>query len=172
MCKLPVRNLSEGKHHQAFELQDDFGVEHGIEDISDLQLSVNAFFEKRKQVITGYIEIDGAGKMQCDRCLELCDVEFESDADFAIKIGVAEDDVDSLDTVYHVSEEDEFCDITDFVVDEIKLAIPFKRTHQKDEEGNYLCDNDIASLIDKYEVKNDEKPSDPRWDGLKNIKFN
>lgn len=169
---LPVKNLPEGKHHQAFELKSDFFSGTLLQEISALEATVNVFYERSGQVFTGYIEFDAHGQIECDRCLELCDIEFEGDGDFVIKIEKVRAETDRDEAVFVVGEEDEYCDLSFFMIEEISLAVPLKRSHGTDEEGNPLCDNDLARLVKKYEVNDSTPSADPRWDGLKNIKFN
>jgi len=171
-CQLPVRNLPEGKHHEAFELESDFFSGTFLEGIAELHVALNVFFERSDNIINGYIEFEALGRIECDRCLELCDIDFENDADFIIKIGDTVKDVREEDSVFFVKDDDEFFDMTDFIIAEVMLSLPTKCSHGFDENGKSLCDNEVARLLKKYEVNESEPPPDPRWNGLKNIKFN
>jgi uncharacterized metal-binding protein YceD (DUF177 family) len=170
-CILPIYTIQDGKHHLCFNLNEEFFVQHPIDEIQSLTVSANVFFERRGTLIKGYVELEGKGQMECDICLDLCDVAFESEADFSIFIGGTRTETDTLDTEYYVEAEADNCDITDLVLDSIVLGLPTKRDHGTDKSGKYLCNNDVADLVGKYIVKNDEN-TDPRWDGLMNLKFN
>lgn len=170
-CILPIFTIADGKHHLCFTLKDDFFVQNPVDEIQSLSVVANVFFERRGSLIKGFVELDGQGKMECDICLELCDVVFETEADFSIFVGSVRVENDSLDTEYYVALDAENCDITDLILDTIVLGLPSKRDHGVDKSGKYLCNNDVANLVGKYIVKNDEN-TDPRWDGLMNIKFN
>lgn len=168
---LPIASLEDGKHTVCFSIGDLFIEENPIAEIEKLQVSVNVFLERRGSVIKGIVELEGKCLTQCDRCLDLCEIEIKNESDFTIVVGGNYSTEDALETVYRVPIESEECNITDLVFDTIVLGLPAKRDHGEDAQGQSLCNNEVSSLVNKYLVKDDEN-TDPRWDGLMNIKFN
>ncbi len=168
---LPIASLEDGKHTICFSIGDLFIEANPIAEIEKLQVSVNVFLERRGSLIKGIVDLSGSCLMQCDRCLDLCEVVIKNESDFTIVVGGDYTTDDALESVYRVSFDSEECNITDLVFDTIVLGLPAKRDHGEDAQGQSLCNNEVSSLVNKYLVKND-KNTDPRWDGLTNIKFN
>jgi uncharacterized metal-binding protein YceD (DUF177 family) len=60
-------------------------------------------------------------------------------------------------------------DLQQHLYEFIMLALPIKRVHPNDEEGNSTCDPVMLKKLDELIV--DEEPgTDPRWDELKKLK--
>tara|TARA_B100000579_G_C22462713_1_gene679682 strand:+ start:108 stop:329 length:222 start_codon:yes stop_codon:yes gene_type:complete len=51
----------------------------------------------------------------------------------------------------------------------IIVSVPKKRVHPIDKKGNNTCNQEMVALVKKY-TESQKMSSDPRWEGLKNLK--
>ena len=50
----------------------------------------------------------------------------------------------------------------------IQLALPIKRVHTDDSEGNSTCDPEMLKKLNEFIVE-EENNTDPRWDELRKL---
>ncbi len=103
--------------------------------------------------------------LPCDRCLEPMQQPVEGESMLKVKLGEALEDDGDLITI---PEEDGTLSLDWNIYEMIALLIPLRHVHADGE-----CKGEIGSALGKYmpsdEEQEAEKPSDPRWDALKEI---
>jgi uncharacterized protein len=117
-------------------------------------------------------KISGTVKVNCDLCTAEFDLPIEGDYKLIIKVGGSDTGNEDDDIITVAANEHEL-DLAQYIYEYIVLSLPIKRVHPLDKDGNSTCDKEMLEKVKNYLIdqEKDEK-SDPRWDGLKNIKLN
>ena len=163
---IPYKGLSIGKHDYQFHAQDSFFAALESESIAGGDLKVSLVLDKQSRLMIATLHLEGTIKLACDRCLELFDFPVFVDYEQIYKYGnspeINEDDI-------HFLDQNEYqLDVSQLILENILLEIPIKRVHKEDNDGNPTCNPKQIKLIQSYGKK---KQIDPRWDALKNLKF-
>ena len=158
--------MSEGQHEYKFHVQDTFFDAMESEDVhhADVQVKLNLDKESRMMILD--FNIRGSLRLTCDRCLEDFDFPLNIDHQLIVKYGKDEgkDDGD----IFYLGDDDYQLDVSSMIYENILLAIPIKKVHPDDENGNSTCNPEQLALLENYSK---QKTNDSRWDALKNIKF-
>ncbi len=154
--------LKEGQHYFDFELNDDFFSQINYAEIERGGLKVEIEMLKHQNMLELMLEIDGTVDIPCDRCLEEMKLPIEAREKVVVKFGEEED----LEGEVIVLKDSAFeMDVSHLMYEQIMLNIPLKRVHPEDE-----CDPEVLKRLSTE--KQDVEDSDPRWEALKELKFN
>ena len=165
-CTIPLIGLKEGYHTFEFEIGDEFFEKFEESEIKEGSLIAYIEIEKRSSHSDVLIKISGSVRVSCDRCLEMFLYPIECENKLLVKFGVKWDDNDP-DIITVPADEHEL-NIKQYLYEFIYLALPIKRTHSEDKNGNNICNPDMIKVL-KQHIVNEEKVSDPRWDELKKL---
>jgi uncharacterized protein len=161
-----LSGLKEGRHEIDFEIDDKFFESFEESEIKEGSLFANVALEKRSSHADLLIRISGRVKVCCDRCLEMFFYPVECEnrllAKFGKKIEDDDPDIISLPSVEHE------LDLKQLFYEYIYLALPIKRVHPDDENGNSTCDPEMLKRLKELIVE-EENDNDPRWDELKKL---
>lgn len=163
---IPFKGLSIGKHEYEFHVQDSFFTAIESKSVERGDLHVNLLLDKDSRLITTDIDIKGNLSLICDRCLEYFDFPIELSYTQIYKFGDAPDD--QVDDILYLPEKEYHIDVSRLIYENILLQIPIRKVHPDDEDGESTCNPDQLELLNNYTKKT---KADPRWDVLKNIKF-
>jgi len=163
---IPFKGLSIGKHDFQFHVRDKFFVDYKSEIVSKGDLVVDFILDKQSRLMTSEMFIKGSVRLICDRCLEEFYFQIDVKYDQIFKFGSAPD-IQNDDIIY-LSDKDYQIDVGELILENILLEIPIKKIHPNDKDGKPTCNPRQLELINKYAK---HKQVDPRWDALKNIKF-
>lgn len=163
---IPFKGLSIGKHEYQFHVQDSFFAALESEIIERGNLKANLVIDKQSRLMTANINIQGSIKLICDRCLDLFDFPISVKYEQIYKYGNSPDQQE--DDIVYLDENEYQLDISQLIIENIILEIPIKRVHADDGDSNPTCNTAQLEMIDKHSKK---KETDPRWDALKNLKF-
>ena len=166
---IPISGLKEGCHSYDFEIGKRFFDLFEESEISDGELKASVEAEKRRSHIDVIIRINGTVRISCDRCLGIFSLPLSSENRLVVKSGNAKDENDP-DIISLAADENEL-DLTWYFYENILLALPIKRLHPEDENGNSTCDPEMINRLNEH-IKNDDIGTDPRWDELKRIMNN
>lgn len=164
---IPFEGLKVGKHPYDFDITETFfeDLEYSLIDRGSIHVSME--LEKKEQMMTAAIHMDGFVWSECDLCTESLKVPVHIDHHVVFKFGETESDDEDL---IMVNPSDFELDMAPVFYELITVHLPNKTTH---EEGE--CNEDMLDLLDKYsgieEESEDEEDDDidPRWDALKNL---
>ncbi len=163
---IPYKGLSMGKHEYQFHVQDSFFKALKSESVEKGDLKVNLIIDKDSRLLIAHIFIKGTVKLVCDRCLDLFDFPIDVDYEQIYKYGDAPDQ--NIDDILYLPSNEYQLDVSKLILENILLQIPIRKVHPYDADGNPTCNMKQLELIDNYTKKH---KTDPRWDVLKNIKF-
>lgn len=166
---LPLSGLKEGRRTYTFEIGKGFFELFDGSEIKEGELKSVVELEKRSSHIDLRFRITGKVRISCDRCLELFMHPVESENRLLIKLGKTWDENDP-DIITIPFDEHEL-DIKQYLYEFIHLALPIKRIHPDDENGNSGCDREMIKKINEH-IVNSQNETDPRWDELKKLMNN
>ena len=163
---IAFKGLSQGKHLFEFEVDDKFFAEFEDGLVDSGQVNIRLTIEKQSSLMIFWFDIHGTVNVQCDRCLEMYDQKIESLNRIFVKFGEKEY-VDGDDVIW-VSTNDYQLNVAQLIYEFTGLAIPIKRIHPDDENGNSTCDPEMIKKLSKYIIK-EEEPKTSVWNDLKKL---
>jgi uncharacterized protein len=163
---IAFKGLSQGKHIFDFEVDDKFFNEFDGSVVEEGKVNVRLTIEKQSSLMIFWFDIQGTVKVQCDRCLEMYDQNIKSQDRIFVKFGEKEF-LDGDDVIW-VSTNDYQLNVAQLIYEFIGLAIPIKKIHPEDEEGNSACDPEMIEKLRKYVITEDEVKTTV-WNDLKKL---
>lgn len=163
---IPFRGLSIGIHDFNWEIDNKFFEIVENSEIGDSNIKVELKLEKQERMLVLNFFIEGNVVVQCDRCLD--ELSQQIDLKEALYIKFGSEKKEESEDVLIIPESDYQVDVSWFINEYITLSLPLKRVHPVDNNGNSLCNKKVLRKIDELKVK---KEIDPRWEKLKNLKF-
>lgn len=176
---IPFIGLKDGSHEFSFRVNDAFFEEFPDSEIKKADIRINAEMIKRPHMLSFDVRMEGQASLPCDRCGNDYREDIRGNWQLVISLNADafndEDDLISLPAGAH-----EF-DLAQYIYEYVNLLLPSRRVcgdPPDPKRGN--CDPDIIAQLEKLapgtetdtESPAAEDPeSDPRWDALKNIKF-
>ena len=163
---IAFRGLSQGKHIFEYEIDGTFFSEFEGSVVDEGNVNVRLVLEKQSTLLILNFDFEGQVKVQCDRCLEMYDQAIKGSNQVFVKFGDKE--FEDGDDVIWVSAKDNQLNVAQLIYEFICLAVPIKRIHAEDENGNSTCNPEMIEKLDKYIVKNEGK-NNPAWNDLKKL---
>jgi uncharacterized metal-binding protein YceD (DUF177 family) len=113
-----------------------------------------------------WFDLKGTVRVQCDRCLEMYDQPIKSKERIFVRLG--EKEFTDGDDLIWVSTNDYQLNVSQLIYEFICLAIPIKKVHPDDEDGNTTCDPEMIGKLNKYIIREGEL-NNPAWDDLRKL---
>ena len=168
---ISISGLKEGQHTFDFEIGNEFFEEFEESEIKEGSLKAYIEMEKRSSHLTLLVRISGTVIICCDRCLEMFARPLQCENRLLVKPGksISDDDPD----IISLSSDENELDLRQNFYEYIHLALPIKRVHPDDKNGNSTCNPEMLKKLKELLVdEEDEKHIDPRWDDLKKLMNN
>jgi len=163
---IAFKGLSQGKHIFDFEVDGKFFAEFDGGIVDEGKVDVRLTVEKQSSLMIFWFDLQGTVVVQCDRCLEMYNQPIKSKDRIFVKFG--EKDFVEGDDVIWVSTNDYQLNVAQLIYEFIGLAIPIKKIHPDDENGNSTCDPEMIKKLEKYILREgDENVS--VWNDLKRL---
>ena len=162
-----------------FDLKINENLFYEYENTDILRAIVNCKTEiiKKEMSITVNFLFTGTVVTECDRCLDDLELPVSSEEVLIVEFGTQISDLAEADYRITILETDTKLDLSKHLYDYIMISLPIKRVHSSDKKGKSLCNPEMIANLNKYlsnkeeeEEQDNEVPSDPRWNALKNIK--
>jgi uncharacterized metal-binding protein YceD (DUF177 family) len=163
---IAFKGLALGKHVFEFVVDDKFFQEFDGSIVDHGLVNVKVTLEKQSSLMTFWFDIQGKVTVQCDRCLEMYDQPIESHERVFVRLGEREN-IEGDDLIW-VSTNDYQWNVAQLMYEFIGLAIPIKKVHPLDENGNSTCDPEMIEKLNKYIVR-DEDNNNPVWKDLRKL---
>jgi uncharacterized protein len=164
-------SLPKGIHEFVFEVDDSFFEQFENSIVQKAKADVLVTVDKTDTMLLLDFTIEGTAMLPCDRCLEELTIDIEGYNELIVKFGENEEE-ESEDVIVLPVKAHEM-DVSQFIYEYISMLIPIRNVHPDDENGNSTCDPEALKELEKYKVHEEEqKPTDPRWEALKNINPN
>ncbi len=165
MLKFFLSRIKEG--HSEYEDQTTPAELDLLEEGFSLPIDISYAVDKVGEEIFVKTRLRTSVELTCDRCLEnytlALDEIISAVMTFDDKLAAGEDE-----DIYLITKATREVDITEAVRETLLLAIPYKKLCREDCKG--LCPRCGANL-NVSPCTCDLKPADPRWEMLRNIKF-
>ena len=166
--------LSLGEHKYDFEVTDKFFEHLEFSEIKEANITVKLNLLKQSQMMVLQFEIGGTVRSLCDLCASEFDLPISGDHKLVVKVG-GSDTGNEDDDIITVAANEHQLDLSTYLYEYITLSLPIKRVHPPDEEENSTCDPETLDKLESFiiaEEPEEEEKTDPRWNGLKDIKLN
>lgn len=169
LFSVPIGGLKEGHHTFDFEISGGFFDLFDESEIKEGNLQAIIGIEKGGSHIDMDIRISGSVRICCDRCLEMFNHTVECDNRLLIEFGTVRDESDPEILILPRDEYD--LDLKQYFYEFIYLALPIRRMHPDDENGNSTCDPVMLKKLKEHLI-DEEVKNDPRWDELRKLMNN
>jgi len=163
---IPLSGLKEGRHAVDFEIGKEFFEQFEESEVKEGCLIANIEIDKKSSHSDLVIRISGSVRICCDRCLEMFFQPVDCVNRLLIKFGKSMEDSDP--DILSVPADENELDLKQHIYEFIHLALPIKRVHPDDKNGNSTCDPVMLKKLEKLIVE-EEIENDPRWDELKKL---
>jgi uncharacterized metal-binding protein YceD (DUF177 family) len=170
---IQFKGLSEGSHTFEFNIDSTFFGYYNYSDIQEGDLVAGITLVKRSGHMELTVSIKGKVMVTCDRCLEDFSLQTEFNGKMFVKFSdVMENEQD--DEIIVLSTNESELNLGHYLYESICLSLPYRKVHPgklNDEDG---CNLEMINKLEQHIVTREaeNKETDPRWDRLKNIKFN
>lgn len=161
---IPFIGLSTGNHQFEFEIDDAFFVCFENSDVRQAHVKISLDLDKQERMMVLQFRLNGAIRVTCDRCLEEFDFPVNSNELYFVKFG--HEHKEEEDNVLVITENETHLDISQLLYDYLMLSLPYRIVHPEGEDGNSGCDPGALERIERLSA---DKPTDPRWDALKDL---
>lgn len=159
--------LPEGEHHFSFEVDKALFEAFGAAEYQEVGVHVEVRLTKAATHLRLDFDLKGSVKVVCDRCLGLLDLPVAASAQLVVKFGEQSSDVSDVDEVLWLAYDEHTLALEQHLYDYISLSLPVRRVHDDLPFGQSACSEEMLNLLDRFTPQN-EAPTDPRWDALKN----
>jgi len=163
---IPISGLKEGRHLIDFEIGKEFFEQFEDSEVKEGSLIANIEMDKRSSHMDLLIRITGNIRICCDRCLEMYLQPVSCENRLIVKFGKSMEDDDPDIISVPIGEHE--LDLSQQLFEFIYLALPIKRIHPNDSNGNYTCDPEMLEKLSEHIVEEGNN-NDPRWDDLKKL---
>jgi len=164
-----ISGLVEGDHDFAFELDQKFFALFEHSEIEEGNVMAKVLLEKKTGLFALHFTLTGEVEVICDRCLDSYSAPISSLQTVFVKTGSTPGEIE--DDVLMIGRDDHEIDVGSYMYEFIILALPYKRIHPSDKDGNSLCNPEMLKRLDAHSIieSKEEEKTDPRWDVLKGI---
>lgn len=154
--------LSIGEYEFDFEVDNTLFEEYENEDILGADVSLNVLLKKEERMMSFDFSFEGVLNVLCDRCLDPLNIDVRVVNTLFVKFG--EENKEEDDDVIIISNKENKIDLSQYIYEYILMQKPMRCVHKEGE-----CNKDMLDWIDK--IENNKESIDPRWESLKDIKF-
>ena len=167
-----IVGLSNKEHQFKYEFGSEFFRKYGTDLLSEGSFRVDVLLNKHETFIEVDFKVNGVSRLICDRSLEPFDYPIETENKIVFKYGEAYQEM--TDEIIVIPRDAASLELGQYIYEFISLAIPLKKLHPRfqdevDEmegaEGKIVYSSETAE-----EKKDEEEPTDPRWNILKKLK--
>lgn len=171
---IPFSSLKDGSHDFKFQVNDSFFEAFPFSEIKKGSVQVDVNMVKSFHIMTLNIKMKGEVELVCDRCVSDYRQPVEGERVLVVHLNAEsfedEDDLISLPESVHA------LDLSQYLYEYISLLVPSRRVCGGNPEGSNECDPEVIKKLEELRAGSDSdeeqnKDSDPRWDLLKNLKF-
>ena len=168
---IPFKGLKEGGYSFEFNIDSEFFERFEESEINEGKLSAIVEVNKRTTHLDLLINISGTVMVSCDRCLEIFSYPINCKNRLIVKF---EEDISNDDTdVIYLSVDEYELDLRQHFYEFIYLALPIRRVHLPDENGETGCSPEMIKKLNKLLIAEEKQNSiDPRWGELKKLMNN
>jgi uncharacterized metal-binding protein YceD (DUF177 family) len=168
---IPFKNLDQGKvYSYDFKVDQRFFEEFPYSELHNADVDVHVDLVVNPDSLKLDFHLQGQVEVTCDVCLG----KFMHPIDYKTVLIVRFADFTTewfdYDDQIFLSRYESRINIAKHIYDFINLALPIRKVHPLDENGNPTCDPEMLKRLEELSPsKHDEQDIDPRWEQLKNL---
>ena len=159
--------LSLGKHEYEYNLTDKFFEDLDYSEIKKGDVRIDVRLNKQSSMLILDFIVRGDVTVPCDRCGDDCSIKIKGEYQLFVKLGGTTDDAVEEDLIT-LSANDGELDISHHLYEYAILSLPAKRVHENVSD----CNQEVINKLKEVESAEQKHAGDPRWEVLKNLKFN
>lgn len=163
---IPLIGLKLGDHSYDFKVDGTFFKEFDNTELEDGKLQLDLTLTKRSNLMELKFQVNGIVNSLCDKCGGDLDLPLDYQDMRIIKF--SHEDFNNTDDVLILGNDEHEIDISHMVYETIALALPTRRVHDKEINGQ-VCDEDALLRVEEYLEQNEEEDVDTRWSALKDL---
>jgi len=163
---ISYKSIEYGEHRFSYKVGNSFFEVYNNTDVKGANLKSEVLLNKKNTHIEISFDINGTITLNCDRCLEPFEYTISIEQTIYIKFGTDNESED--ENLYIFPETNNEIDLSEFINEFIVVALPIRKVHPEDKNGNPTCPNNMLKYINN--IKNDGSEIDPRWNELNKLK--
>lgn len=172
--KIPFTSLKDGSHDFKFEVTSSFFDAFSYSEIKKGNVHIDVTLVKHFHMLTVDIKMKGEVEQVCDRCGN--DYTQPVEGERRLVVHLDSDKFEDEDDLISLPESVHALDLSQYLYEYITLLLPSRKVCGGNPEGSNQCDPEMIEKLEELRAGSDseeeeEKPTDPRWDLLKNLKF-
>ncbi|MDQ3109259.1 MAG: DUF177 domain-containing protein [Bacteroidota bacterium] len=177
---IPFSSLKDGSHDFTFQVTDSFFEVFPFSEIKKGTVKVDVSMVKSFHIMTLNIKMKGEVELVCDRCTN--DYRQPVEGERILVVHLNADSFEDEDDLISLPESVHALDLSQYLYEYISLLAPSRRVcggnpvrQDSFGEGSNECDPEVIKKLEELRAGSDpeeeQKNTDPRWDSLKNLKF-
>lgn len=163
---IPIVGLKLGDHSYQFDVDGTFFKEFDNTELDEGKLQIDLTLTKRSNLMELTFKVGGTVQSLCDRCGGDLELPLEHEELRIIKF--SQEDFDNTDDVVILGKDDHEIDVSHMVYEAIALALPSRRYHDKELNGQ-VCDEEVLQRLEGYKENDKKDDVDNRWSALKDL---
>ena len=171
--KIPFTSLKDGSHDFKFEVTDSFFEAFPYSEIKKGKVHIDVTMVKHFHMLTLDVIMKGEVEEVCDRCGNDYTQAIEGERRLVAHLN--SDKFEDEDDLISLPESIHALDMSKYIYEYITLLVPSRKVCGGKPEGSNQCDPEMIQKLEELKAGSDseeeQKPTDPRWDSLKNLKF-
>jgi len=145
------KGLKEGVHDFEFIIGKPFFEEFSHLEIPDGKVFAGIALTRETAFLNLDIRLSGTIRVQCDRCLELFDMEVDFDGHLVVRF--SEHDEEGNDELIFLHPEEHRLDLKQYLYECISVSIPYRKVHPDLPDGESGCDPEMLDKLNKLLVQ-------------------
>lgn len=167
--------LKTGVHEFNYELNDQFFIEKGAEDLTNVSASIKLELEKNTGFMLLKFEVGGRTDVTCDRCGNPLKMDLWDEFKMLVKLVDNADEMNQQEEdpdVFYLSRTESHLDLSNWLYEFVLLSIPMQRMCSREEMGGPQCNNEVLEKLKEMEARTVEHNAKSIWKGLDKFKDN
>lgn len=157
-------------HQFDFQVDRSFFKHFENSQIENGNFDVRLYFDKRHDMYVMTFSFEGTLQTACDRCL--VDISLPIKGDNQLMVKFADTPSEEAEIIYIERGQSEL-NVAKYVYEYITLAVPILKVYDCENEENPVCNEEMLGYLNpNQENQEEEKPSNPIWDALKDLDNN
>lgn len=159
---IPFTGLKQGTHRYQFKINKSFFDQFEFSELKNAEFDVTVDLEKQSSLMIFHFDLRGKVETICDTCGDdfMLPISFKDRV--IVKFG--DEEMEQSEEILVLPHHEHQLNVANLIYEFSHLAVPARRVHPKGK-----CNADAMDQL--YDIEDDtEQITDPRWEGLKNIK--
>jgi len=163
---IPLAGIKLGDHTYQFNVDGTFFKEFENAELQEGKLQIDLTLTKRSNLMELKFHVTGAVESLCDRCGGDLLLPIDGQEMRVVKFSL--EDFNNTDDVLILGANEHEIDVSHMVYETIAFAVPSRRSHEEQENGQE-CDEEALRRLEEYQEQDEKDDVDNRWSALKDL---